>query len=208
MIRALLAGQKTQTRRLLTSAPKGDWHCDRVGNRLMWVALPGVPKLPCIVPYAAGDRLYVREAWRTGLAYQDLAPSDMGGEEPVLFEADGTTERWTPGSSEPGRLRRGMHMPRWASRLWLAVTDVRVQRLQQCSETDAEAEGCVWDSADGYDVWYVPGAKAARNGATAVECYSILWDSLHAEPTEQWAANPWVVAVTFAVHQGNIDSHS
>jgi hypothetical protein len=80
-----------------------------------------------------------------------------------------------------------------------------VERLRDISEVDAEAEGCVWDSADGHDVWYVPGSKMPRNGATARECYALLWDSRHS-PGKRWVDNPWIVAVSFTVAHKNIDA--
>ncbi len=207
MVQALLAGRKTQTRRLLTSAPAGDWYCDQVGSKLMWVAPPGSPKRPCLLPYGVGDRLYVREAWRTGTAYEDLKPSEMGGEEPVLFEADGRTERWSHGTSEPGRLRRGMHMPRWASRLWLAVFDVRVQRLQDCSQADAIAEGIERSPHGNHDQWLdYPAGSSAAGWLDPRESYRSLWNSLHDAVAMSWDTNPWVVAVSFDVHHGNIDA--
>ncbi|WP_420137592.1 hypothetical protein [Sphingomonas sp.] len=189
MVRALLDGRKTQTRRLATS-----------------------PLRRCKV----GDRLYVRESiylWSTGHDCE------------ITFAADGSTRQTGPNTGEipdaalaayfkmadrsvekRARISRpSIHMPRWTSRLTLTVEDVRVERLRAISEADAEAEGCVWDSADGYDVWYVPGAQMPRHGATAAECYSILWDSLHSDPGQRWQDNPEIVALTFRVVRGNID---
>lgn len=91
----------------------------------------------------------------------------------------------------PPRWRPGIHMPRWASRLTLHVTDVRVQRLQDISEDDAQAEGCPCQSDD--DLC----------GMEAAGWFRDLWDSLNAERAP-WSSNPWVVAVTFRPVLGNI----
>ena len=88
-------------------------------------------------------------------------------------------------------------MPRWASRLTLTVTDVRVQRLQDISEADAVAEGC-----DAVLALTIKRPNGAHPGNPR-ECYCDLWNSLHGHGA--WDANPWVVAVTFTVQRGNID---
>ena len=162
MVRALFTCTKTQTRRLYA-------HGDHT------LTMPLKPR------HAVGDRLYVREHWRTeSKAYDDLAPSDMGGEEPVIFAADAD---WSLNKTV-GRPRQGMHMPRWASRLTLTVTDVSVQRLQDISEADAIAEGIV--------------------STHPILEYQLLWDSLNADRAP-WASNPWVTATSFTVERRNID---
>ncbi|WP_226018465.1 hypothetical protein [Novosphingobium sp. FKTRR1] len=162
--------------------------------------------------YAPGDRLYVREAHYL---------TDDGHNERAVYAADGAEDHITAikdfrhkaglsaeWEKRHTRLRPSIHMPRWASRLTLTVTEVRVERLQDISEADAVAEGCVWDSADGFDVWYVPGAQMPRHGATAIECYSLLWNTLHTDPGARWEDNPWVVAISFDVRNGNIDTEA
>tara|TARA_R110002072_G_scaffold38314_3_gene110876 strand:- start:401 stop:1078 length:678 start_codon:yes stop_codon:yes gene_type:complete len=218
MVRALLAGRKTQTRRLLSlSKYRGmtkfgpsntagfDWHFRRADQ--CWCDIRD-DRLRELLPHSAADRLYVREAWRPHYLGDGVWDLD------VSYAADGERRRIMDGEFEendwswPKAADRGnvpsIHMPRWASRLTLTVTDVRVQRVQEIDGADAEAEGCVWDSADGHDVWYVPGAQTPRNGATAAECFSILWDSLHTKPGTRWDDNPWVYALTFDATMGNI----
>lgn len=170
MVRALLGGRKTQTRRLATS-----------------------PLRRVVV----GDRLYVREHWRVSSAQNGVAPRDLPRDLTVELIADGN-------GALLGKHRQGMHMPRWASRLTLIVEGVKVEPLQAISEADAEAEGVVWDSADGFDVWYVPGADIPHT-ATAAECFNGLWSSLHTKEGERWQDNPDVVALTLRVEHGNID---
>jgi len=158
---------------------------------------------------AVGDRLYVREAWRTeSRAYDDLSPSAMGGEETILFEADAD---WKLNKSV-GRLRQGMHMPRWASRITLTVTDVRVQRLQAINDADAIAEGLEHDmdgDVDGVGRHIVIESWRAADflpwNRDPIEAYADLWDQLNSARGYGWDANPWVAAYTFRPIFANID---
>lgn len=101
-------------------------------------------------------------------------------------------------------------MPRWASRLTLTVTDVRVQRLQDISEADAIAEGI--QSMDRYSMAVNDRSFAVSehdpNGwfPTAVAAYQALWDKLNADRGFGWPRNPWVIAVTFTIEHRNIDT--
>ncbi|WP_024586055.1 hypothetical protein [Aliihoeflea sp. 2WW] len=202
MVRALLAGTKTQTRRVLSN----DKHASLFNGQWAdsYVLDPGnAGWREREVRFAEGDRLYVREAWRSDAAYDDLSPAAMGGDEPIRYEADGAHQAWGyPAISKPGRFRQGMHMPRWASRLTLIVTEVRVQRLQEIIEADAIAEGVECWSEPGLVSWRVDDAMSFVG---AVDAYRLLWDSLNADRGYGWSANPWVVAYSFTVHLGNID---
>ncbi|WYK06479.1 hypothetical protein DWF04_016500 [Cereibacter sphaeroides f. sp. denitrificans] len=177
MVRALLDGQKSQTRRIIKPQPfliANGWACvDRSGAPQTWL-----PQLR-VTRYAPGDRLWVREAWTArmehGWTIAD-ARSRMFREE-ILYRADGDdAEGWWP----------SIHMPREFSRTTLIVTEVRVQRLQDISDEDAVAEG-VGDLC----------------GAPAL-VFADLWESLHGP--EAWAQNPWVAAITFTTHRCNIDA--
>src|SRR5690606_34593004 len=126
----------------------------------------------------------------------------------------------TPRDGGPeGKTRVSIFMPRWASRLTLTVTDVRVERLQDCSEEDAIAEGVetdLWDMAPvardysrpdghfvGWDIGILPPNTSVDADRVGRESYRTLWDSINGAGA--WEANPWVVAVTFTVEQRNID---
>lgn len=232
MVRALLEGRKTQTRRVL-KLPKwareiDDVDCRRVDmiDRSTGCVATWYP------PYAPGDRLYVREAFVTGFDIDD----EMGrpvGDKKVWYRATDAGLRWydpdTESTLDNPPWKPSIHMPRWASRLTLTVTDVRVQRLQDISEEDAVAEGCVaykfpgpwWqgykDFGDGDLIhqqalgdsppdWMIEPRRmkdSTHLNRSAVDAFRGLWKSLHGP--DAWDANPWVVALTFTAQHGNID---
>ena len=174
MVQALLAGRKTQTRRIL-KAPYG--MLERTGN--------GEWK-PICTRFFPNDRLYVREAFQGHTAYEahGYKPSDWGNK-PIWYCADGEPD---PLYSASSRKRPSIHMPRWASRLTLTVTDVRVQRLQDISDADAKAEGAKpWTCAE----------------QSYITDFAAIWRTIH--NPEAWDANPWVVAISFDVRHGNIE---
>ncbi len=199
MVRALWDGRKTQTRRALTVQPpepctfagfysvplSGAFQCRFQGETTMHTQR---------LPYAPGDRLWVREAWRASKDYDAYPPREISPW-PVHYEADGKPDpRDELGMN--GRYRHARFMPRWASRLTLIVTDVRVQRLQEISTDDVIAEGVSLP-------WVQGGTLAMMAQGIAKDGYRSLWNSLHGP--DAWDANPWVVALTFTVHRQNID---
>lgn len=202
---------KTQTRRVLTA------HCDQAPAFVDGGAIMAFDEHEKLYRWpntkAVGDRLYVREAWRASSHYDDLSPSEMGGDESVRYEADGSACAWNFAVQHPGRFRHGMHMPRWASRITLIVTDVRVQRLQEISEADAIAEGLEHD-IDGdvgeYGRHYViekwRGADFLPWISDPIEAFADLWDHLNHARGYDWDANPWVATYTFQPILGNIDT--
>jgi len=200
MVRALLDGRKTQTRRALKrhALHKPEPHTITANGADLVCRWKSGIRHDVPSPYAPGDRLWVREAWRTHVAYEDLPPRDMGGEEPIRYEADGYLESWGwPFMDAPGRLRQGMHMPRWASRLMLTVTDVRVQRVQEISEADARAEGV--------DQAHEPDERRWEHYSPYGVSFRALWDGLNANRGYGWDTNPWICAISFDVHRCNID---
>lgn len=205
MVQALLAGRKTQTRRILKPQPElneaGLWRFPPMSHRITkrnWKGFcqtddDGLRSFILTTrhaPYAPGDRLWVREAWRTWDALDGAPPVSMSLLETVHYEADGEV-RWRPvkPAYQPGRLRPSIHMPRWASRITLHVSEVRVQRLQEISRGDAMDEGCPFPNM--------------ASGPDPREWFRDLWNSLHGEGA--WASNPWVAAITFTVERANID---
>ena len=176
MVRALLAGTKTQTRRVLKPLPRRTIFFDPKTAVLDQFQEP---------PYAPGDRLWVREAFS-----YELLDVDRNGFMPPWYWADGNPE-----SGDFTRPKPSIHMPRWASRLTLLVTDVRVQRLREISEDDARAEGVcstLTRFPDGGSI-----------GHPASWHFEQLWGQIHGPGA--WDSNPWVCAITFDVQRGNID---
>lgn len=170
---------KTQTRRLAWLEPR-DPSTRRIRDCYQRVSL--------WQSVEAGDRLWVRESGAFAVRH---AP---------IYRADGEQGgwKWTP----------SIHMPRWASRLTLIITATKIERLQNITDEDAQAEGIVEDDGDTADIWYIPGAAAAgwkiQMAARPASVFKSLWIALHG--ADAWDANPEVVALTFTVHLQNIDA--
>lgn len=191
------------TRRVLKvphNNPLGVWEATTVGGlgcytkdgtpyperAAIWHTRTGTTIVP---PYAVGDRLWVREAWRTSASIDDTPPRDMVPRlRPVSYEADYTSE---PNDGCRGRLRPSIHMPRWASRITLEVTAVNVERLQDISEDDAESEGVFRHVAE----HSLNKIFREERGATAIRYFRELWASIHG--LDAWEVNPWVAAISF-----------
>ena len=194
LVRAILSGQKTQTRRLIRSRQPKPGH---VWNECLCGEIDPTdrPCLTCSVRYGleeprykVGDRLWVRETWRS----VGWRPENGHW---IEYAAD-NAKVWREAPKDvlsvdvynhahPDRWRPSIHMPRWASRISLEVTEVRVQRIQEITEEDARAEGVpAIPRLDGSDPRYYRQSFAA------------LWDSL-APAGQEWADNPWVWAVSF-----------
>ncbi len=170
MVRALLDGSKTQTRRVVKPTP--EW----IGQSgvLSYRGRVGLPHALC--PYGQpGDRLWVRET------HMDLGAC-------YLYRADAEAEQERAIVAPRQLWRPAIHMPRAASRITLEITGVRVERLQDISEDDALAEGCSSTAIvheDGEDY----------TGHYASEEYQVLWESINGPGS--WDANPWVWVVEF-----------
>lgn len=176
MVRAILAGTKSQTRRAVKYIPSlGDpeaW-CHKAAAVEKMV---GPPDMWC--PFGPVTReLWVRETWRNGLADTGLIGSSFH------YRAD------LDEPEAPGQWRPSIFMPRRASRITLRVTAVRVERLQAISEADARAEGCVASGGRGAP------QTVGMEGGTARDEYRALWDSINGNGA--WALDPWVWVVLF-----------
>jgi hypothetical protein len=208
MIRALLDGRKTQTRRVLKGAWQSvlDGHaCDERDRVFTWFAPPDVPwqgienqwaesgiwadrvgprgykRFLGRAPYRPGDRLWVREAW----GYDWFDDGNTRAWKRVVYKADGTGTPMDNGDKMPWR--SPIHMPRWASRLTLIVESVKVERLQDISQEDAAEEG----------------VKCDMSPRSFVDHFQNLWERINGPGS--WAANPWVAAIGFKVIRANID---
>lgn len=214
MVRAILSGAKTQTRRIVKPQPHPDTYrwCSDAGGTGKWMALrPSVTGgtaqcwgwAPC--PYGApGDRLYVKEAawmWcerrpngttKTGRPKWHYVPLRSA---PIIFCADHPGKPGTSvvspdtGNQWAWRKKLGRFLPKWASRITLEATGVRVERLQAISDADAEAEGVGYadSGCDGECGW--DPCSLARVG------FERLWKRINGAAS--WDANPWVWVVEF-----------
>lgn len=198
MVRAQVAGTKTQTRRPLYVMTKnafkacfdqryppsyggGKWPNVPVGSA--WTLSQWRKAKP-------GDVLWTREAWRTVAEADGMPPRNLTPAHRLWYEAD---EPHQPGF---GKYRPPMFMPRWACRITREVVSVRVERLQAISEADAKAEGCDPLQVEAYwppaDLAYFPLAEPENPYRSG---YAALWEAINGHGT--WATNPWVVAIEF-----------
>lgn len=203
MVRAILEGRKTQTRRVVKPQPdlprKHRWSWTLEKDRLTWGRAPwpksdpinhfveGEAKCPYGQP---GDRLWVRETWQT----QEL-PDGLDG---VLYKAslntanefrpiENTQEagyKWLEAHRRDQHWRPSIHMPRWASRITLDITDVRVERVQEISDEGLFAEG--WD-----------GPGRAMDVPDVANWFTYLWNSINEKRGFGWTTNPWVWVIEF-----------
>jgi hypothetical protein len=189
MVRAILAGRKTQTRRVIKPVPtfNGGGTChDADALQQDYVEPHWV--FPKICKYGApGDTLWVRETWclKQPLRFPSVHYR-ADGEHVVLDDGDGFTAVNKDGS-EKSPWRSSIHMPRWASRITLRITDVRVERLQDISEGDARAEGCPYPPE-----W---AGRFMDRDETAKTWFKSLWNHIHGP--DAWQENPWVWVISF-----------
>lgn len=212
-VRAILDGRKTQTRRVVK--PQPEWN----GARWVWPIPKRAQRAGCSTTCVSasrewheymppgccpcgspGDTLYVRETWRPrwtpgrGHIIRYRADGQDGPEDGSLAEriAEIYARRGSPDFDQPWR--PSIHMPKWAARIWLRVTDVRVERVQEISEEDAKEEG-------------VNGGCVACGQPDPCECrnptpdhrdaFIYCWDTLNADRGYGWSENPWVWVVAF-----------
>ncbi|HCT7674062.1 TPA: hypothetical protein ACXE8Y_003630 [Klebsiella quasipneumoniae] len=213
MVRAILSNRKTQTRRIMKVQPEsnqlglllitdstkhndiGKYHwaeSNATGNH--------VRSNLFLCPFGAvGDRIWVRET------FCPVNDSQYGGEKWVDYRATPKFEAshpagWdsAPNDAEALKWRPSIHMPRWASRILLEITDVRVERLNAISEEDARAEGII----DGgcLNCGEPEPCGCANPEPDATDAFAYLWQSIYGQ--ESWNANPWVWVIEFERVEG------
>ncbi|HCI6860410.1 TPA: hypothetical protein NPP66_003692 [Klebsiella quasipneumoniae subsp. similipneumoniae] len=213
MVRAILDGRKTQTRRPV----KFPVHDKNLGCELSGNELAGELSAGNYLNSAfgkPGDRIWVREAYRFPASLDDVSPTGVGEMAvatgyrkpwaPTFYEFTGTfSDGWKgfetpPKVSDAGKLRPSIHMPRWASRILLEITDVRVERLNAISEEDARAEGII----DGgcLNCGEPEPCGCANPEPDATDAFAYLWQSIYGQ--ENWLANPWVWVIEFKRVEG------
>lgn len=189
MVRAILDGRKTQTRRIVKQKYL-PWLENTVTNFLSgkWNQRP--------LPYGKpGDRMWVRETWQGPVLdeeqqeqWREDGPGRFKKPEFCVYRATDTLNA----VDEDGKelcWRPSIHMPRWASRIDLEITGVRVERLQDISEADALAEGVMQQPGG----WFSSAEWQSATSARAA--YALLWESING--TGSWDANPWVWVIDF-----------
>jgi hypothetical protein len=167
MVRAILEGRKTQTRRVVKGI--------QIDGLMAAAAVTLRPSLAIsLCPYGVvGDRLWVREVW--SIAEKKFDPEVSR----IVYRADGVDP--LPDATGRARWRPSIHMPRAASRLTLEVTEVRIERLHDISEEDARAEGVRPDPF--------------RRTYTAINSFHVLWIDING--IDSWDSNPWVWVICF-----------
>lgn len=202
MVRAILEGRKTQTRRVVKSSMLGAEPFYTTGKVIhdlprqpgSWLEYrhrrqdePGFDGSQASYLLRSkygdvGDRLWVRETWYQAFKRTETSPG-------CVYRADDNGRDLNPGWSPNGNgggWRPSIHMPRWASRITLEITGVRVERLQDISEADAAAEGVAFSPY----AWSEH--EAPKNNVDSFEC---LWTAING--AESWAANPWCWVIEF-----------
>lgn len=194
MVKAILDGRKTQTRRALTSHhinlikfaahigecyPLENMHDGSQSYYLQYCPLGKV-----------GDRLWVRETFAQGLCTESTLAYKATHKPEDLEEGWFERIKWTP----------SIHMPRWASRITLGITGMHVERLNAISEEDALAEGCVALEGCKWHTFEEAKSGTPMHDHTAKDAFSALWQSIYGE--ESWSSNPWVWVIEFKRVEG------
>ena len=205
IVRALLSGRKTQTRRIIKPQPEatlsgslsGKW----LSRPLNGLLLPKIEDIAIHCPFGVvGDRIWVRETFLGPLFDYDLMdsyskdPTPFEKPEFCVYKADGVPapEFYDADDELHCCWRPSIHMPRWASRILLEITGVRVERLNAINEHDAQAEG-VAKLREGFWKHYQPGWT--QHQLSARGSFVTLWKSIYGD--ESWNSNPWVWVIEF-----------
>lgn len=211
MVRAILEGRKTQTRRIILHRHAFEQRFEKCTNEEvaeakrepLYLEDGSAHRSDCIkylienCPYGQpGDELWVRETWALDEVFDRRKGSDANKLFTRWYRVDESKAGPSNCNDRRGRWRSSRFMPRWASRLQLVIRDVRVQRLQEISEEDALAEGvrcwvcngpCDGTSENDCECFH------AKNARTSFE---VLWDSINSKRAP-WSSNPFVWAITF-----------
>lgn len=220
MVRAILDGRKTQTRRVVKGIPDdailpefyGYNARDGLKNSLGWFVAEAGDLWPCneedriLCPYGQpGDRLWVRETFSIDAMCGYHHDNQSYSAYEIVYRAGGSKDiEWTGGrdtedpycrsyDTQRGDWQPSIYMPRWASRITLEITGVRIERLQDISEEDALAEGIQPDPCGGFHT------EDGRHfhAADPRESFGMLWDSVNEKRGFPCASNPWVWVLEF-----------
>lgn len=195
MVRAILSGTKTQTRRVIKPQPPKDHEEPFQTASGEWVTCDNRPpnilkNYPLNCPHGqVGDRLWVRETIRQG-------PPRDNGMDTALFAADGAMTKLDSWCWQRGILP-AIHCPRGLSRITLEITSVRVQRVQEISEEDAKCEGVVPFDRIGEEQQLSSCDGRTQGSHPHTIAFASLWDSIYIERGFGWQLNPWVWVIDF-----------
>jgi hypothetical protein len=192
MVRAILEGRKTLTRRLLKPQPiVRDIERFEIEYRefIMWSLKALIGHCPYGQP---GDQLWVRETWMNIEGIKTYYKADLKAESITFAEnlRKAFDFKWKP----------SIHMPRWASRILLEIDEIKVERVQDINEDDAKAEGSDFRSypyKDGNDTRYIESNLPAEYGVIFRNSFAGLWDSIYAKQGAGWDDNPWIWVIKF-----------
>jgi len=211
MVRAILDGKKTQTRRIIKPQPALSKHKDIWwwGNKMGTHSERGLHEMMCInSPYGRdGGLLWVRENFYkyTGCQPKMMPKIRYMADDPVDVNQMNDFSCWSSG-------KPSIHMPRRASRIILEIKDIRIERLQDISKEDAIAEGITKVQIKNWNDVYIAGDHPPGlidleqpNSADPVGAFQELWESINGQ--DSWDANPFVWVVTFEPHICNIDEY-
>lgn len=196
MVRAILDGSKTQTRRIIKPQPQ----YEILGNFPCWNDPQTNKRIVC--PYGhTGDQLWVRETFSGPHCFG--TQYDVPSTPPSVWPNNSDIHYWADGNPEFGDWtcpRPSIHMPRWASRTTLEITSVRVERLNDISGADAAAEGIAHDHSEDGLFYYVKGlmretAVDSREHSPVIQCYLKLW--AHINGAGSCDLNPYVWVIEF-----------
>jgi hypothetical protein len=193
MVRALLDGTKTQTRRVAKlSKHYANCHLELEGDELMIVNnFDPESRTSAICPYGqVGDQIWVKETWRTWTSLDQVKPSNLADGCLIEYAAGGNNYAENNLYAMSKNWRSPLFMQKRFSRITLEITNVRVERLNNISVSDAIAEGV--DVGDFADIMH-----DVSNGISIIDRYRDLWDSINGKGA--WHKNPWVWVIEFKV---------
>lgn len=211
MVRAILDGRKTQTRRIMAPQPADDIErCifpnpEAIGCKSSLRHKHGSTTAHFCHYGKPGDRIWVRETFQGPLFDYDLMdsyckdPTPFEKPEFCVYKADGVPapEFYDAGDELHCCWRPSIHMPRWASRILLEITGVRVERLNSIHDVDAMREGIQNLTTCSHADFGIPGVVNAQH---PVRAFQLLWESIYG--ADSWRANPWVWVIEFKRVEG------
>lgn len=190
MVRAILDGRKTQTRRVITERWQQCLSPEDEPEDFLPICPYGLP----------GDKLWVRETF--AYIWPDVDPVPLH-ECTIEYRADsrvaypgGWPAEDAKGNDDAPKWKPSIFMPRWASRISLEIVEVRVEQIQAISEDDAKAEGLRAVKGP-LDTLMYEGLAAYGQFADPRVAYRMLWDDINFKRGYGWDTNPWVWAITF-----------